>query len=349
MEGIPLSEEMVLKNLKEVIDPELNASVVDLGMVRNLKIQDGIVSFDFTLTTLKCPFRETLVNSTRKKIEGIPGVKEVRINLREMTEDDKRELFKERFQEETIPTNQIKHVVAIMSGKGGVGKSLVTSLLALSLQKAGKKVGILDADITGPSIPRLFGLKGFPEASESGIFPLSTREGLKVISMNFFLEEEGKPVIWRGPLITKAIQQFWSDVHWGDLDFLLVDLPPGTADAPLTVLQSIPVDGVILVTSPQELASVIVRKAAEMSRELGTPILGIVENMSYFTCPHCGKETSLFGTSHAQELANYLGVKILTRLPLSPTWAELADSGKSEEIPLDLFQPIREEILQKLG
>lgn len=349
MNELNITEEKILQTLKEVIDPELNSSIVDLGMIRNLKVEGGIVSFDFVLTTLKCPYKESLITLTKKKIEGIPGVKEIKVNLGEMTEEEKKELFKERFQEVTLATNQVKHVIAIMSGKGGVGKSLVTSLIALSLKRAGKNVGILDADITGPSIPKILGLKGFPQASEEGIFPLSTPEGLKVISMNFFLEDEGKPVIWRGPLITKAIQQFWSEVHWGDLDFLLVDLPPGTADAPLTVLQSIPVDGVILVTSPQELSSVIVRKAAEMARALGTPIMGIVENMSFFVCPHCQKETNLFGSSHTQDLANSLGVKILSRLPLDPGWAELADKGKVGEIPLDLFNSLRDEIFNKLG
>lgn len=348
MSEFQLNKEKVLEVLKEVMDPDLNASIVELGMIKNIKAEEGVVSLDFTLTTLDCPFKESLVNLTREKIAALPGVNEVKINLVQMSEEEKKRLLQGRFNVETSSFNQIKHVIAIISGKGGVGKSLVTSLLALSLLKAGKRVGILDADITGPSIPRIFGLKGFPEASELGITPLVTKEDIKVMSMNFFLEEEGRPVIWRGPLITKAIQQFWSDVLWGSLDYLLVDLPPGTADAPLTVLQSIPVNGVILVTSPQELASVIVHKAAEMSRALGTPILGIVENMSYFVCPHCGKESQLFGPSHTQELSDSLGAPILARLPIDARWAELADQGKTREIPLDLFQPVVQFILEKL-
>lgn len=349
MSQFELNDAKVLEALKEVIDPELNASIVELGMVKNLKIEAGIVSLDLTLTTLSCPYKESLVNLTREKIATLPGVNEVQVKLLQMSEEEKKKLFQDRLNVKTSSLNQIKHVIAIMSGKGGVGKSLVTSLLALSLSRAGKKVGILDADITGPSIPRIFGLKGFPEASDLGIIPLITREGVKVMSMNFFLEEEGRPVIWRGPLITKAIQQFWSDVLWESLDYLLVDLPPGTADAPLTVLQSIPVDGVILVTSPQELASVIVHKAGEMSRTMGTPILGIVENMSYFVCPHCGKESELFGPSHTPELARSLGAPILARLPIDPRWAELADQGKTEEIPLGLFQPLVQFISEKLA
>jgi len=348
LSGFSLNEEKALEALKEVIDPELNASIVELGMVKNLKVEEGIVSLDLVLTTLACPFKESLLNLAREKIAALPGVKDIKLNLLQMSEEEKKKLFGARLEKETGSFNQIKHVIAILSGKGGVGKSLATALLALSLARAGKKVGILDADVTGPSIPRLFGLRGLPDATELGIHPHITQENIKVISMNLFLQEEGQPVIWRGPLITKAIQQFWSEVFWGELDYLLVDLPPGTADAPLTVFQSLPVDGVILITSPQELASMIVHKAAEMSRALGTPVLGIVENMSYFACPHCGKESELFGPSHAQKLAGLLGVPLLARIPVDPRWAELADQGEVGEIPLVLFQPITDFIRERL-
>ena len=207
--------------------------------------------------------------------------------------------------------NDIAHVVAVLSGKGGVGKSSVAALLAVALRRREKRVGVLDADITGPSIPMMFGLHKQPAMSPLGILPVETETGIKVMSINLLLQSEDQAVIWRGPLISNVIKQFWRDVVWGRLDYLVVDLPPGTSDASLTVMQSIPLSGVVLVTSPQDLAGMVVRKAAQMAQKMGAPIVGLVENMSYVTCPDCGKEIQVFGPSQAMQTATRLGVPLL--------------------------------------
>lgn len=230
--------------------------------------------------------------------------------------------------------NHIKNVVAVMSGKGGVGKSFVTGLLASALAREGYQVGVLDADITGPSIPMLFGLHGPVTTGNEGVQPLVSRSGIKVISMNFLLSSEDQPVVWRGPLISKAIKQLWGDVMWGELDYLLVDLPPGTSDATLTIMQSLPVKGIVMVTMPQSLATLIVRKAVNMSKSIGVPIAGIVENMAYFFLPETGKRYNIFGFSHATEVAETAGAPILARLPIDPSIAEFCDDGRVEEVNL---------------
>lgn len=225
----------------------------------------------------------------------------------------------------------IGKVIAVMSGKGGVGKSTVTALLAVALRRAGKRVGVLDADITGPSIPRLFGLHDRPGMGPDGlIVPVATESGIHVISINLLLQDEDQPVIWRGPLIASAIKQFFNEVAWGQLDYLLVDLPPGTGDAPLTVLQSLPLDGIVLVTSPQLLAQMIVRKAQHMAESLNVPILGLVENFGTYTCPHCGQESSPFGDGKAEQMAAAAGVPLLGKLPIDPAVAQAGDDGAIE-------------------
>src|SRR5436309_13285342 len=225
----------------------------------------------------------------------------------------------------------IKQVIAVMSGKGGVGKSLVTGLLAVSLRRQGMSVGVLDGDITGPSIARMFGTKGQPNKSASGgIDPLMSRGGIKVMSMNMFLENESDPVVWRGPMISSAIKQFYSDVDWGQLDYLLVDLPPGTSDAPMTVLQSLPVDGIIIVSSPQMLATMVVMKCINMVRQLKGIIVGVVENMAYFVTPD-GEQYEIFGPSNGPELVNMTGAPLLAQLPIDPPLTTLCDAGRVEE------------------
>jgi Mrp family chromosome partitioning ATPase len=230
--------------------------------------------------------------------------------------------------------NQIKKVIAVMSGKGGVGKSFVTGLLASALAREGYQVGVLDADITGPSIPMLFGLHGPVGAGSAGIQPLESGLGVKIISMNFLLSSEDQPVIWRGPLISRAIKQLWGDVMWGNLDFLLIDLPPGTSDATLTIMQSLPVNGLVLVTTPQGLASLIVRKTVHMAQRIGVPIAGVVENMAYFICPTCGERNFIFGESHAKEVSETARAPLLSQLPIDPQIAALCDIGKIEEVNL---------------
>ena len=232
-----------------------------------------------------------------------------------------------------------------MSGKGGVGKSLVAGLLAVALRRSGCQVGMLDADITGPSIPKMFFPNGArPRPARSAILPAETRTGIQVMSINLLLQNEDDAVIWRGPLISGAIKQFWGDVLWGDLDYLIVDLPPGTSDASLTVMQSLPVSGVVLVTSPQDLAGMVVRKAAQMVGQVGVPILGLVENMSYFVCPDTGKQHEIFGPSHAEEMAAQLGMPLLGRLPIDPKIAALCDAGQIEFYGAEAFQPIADQI-----
>ncbi|MCC8141267.1 MAG: Mrp/NBP35 family ATP-binding protein [Lachnospiraceae bacterium] len=241
-------------------------------------------------------------------------------------------------QEQLNACSSVKKVIAVISGKGGVGKSFVTASLATALRKQGYEVGIMDADITGPSIPKMYGLHGPASGSELGVYPIETDDGVKVMSVNLLIEDEEAPVVWRGPVIAGTVKQFWTDVVWGDLDFLLVDMPPGTGDVPLTVFQSIPVDGVIIVTSPQDLVRMIVTKAYKMAELMDIPVLGIVENYSYLECPECGTKIPIFGESHIDEIAENLGVEVLGKMPLDPAYAEIADAGlfgKADNLYLD--------------
>ena len=227
--------------------------------------------------------------------------------------------------------NDIRHVIAVMSGKGGVGKSSVAALLGVKLAKEGYKVGLLDADITGPSIPKMFGVHSRAETFEFGILPAKTPLGIEVMSLNLLLDHEDDPVIWRGPLIAGTVRQFWTDVVWGDLDYLVVDLPPGTGDAPLTVMQSLPLNGVVIVSSPQDLAVMVVKKAIKMASIMKVPVLGLIENMSYAICPKCGEILRLFGPSKGEEVAKATGIPYLGALPLDPKLAELCDQGQVEQ------------------
>lgn len=226
--------------------------------------------------------------------------------------------------------SSIKKTIGVMSGKGGVGKSLVTSLMAVLLSRRGHKVGILDADITGPSIPKAFGLIGHADGDGEYIYPVTTKTGIDVMSINLLLESDTDPVVWRGPVIAGAVKQFYTEVVWKDIDFLLVDMPPGTGDVPLTVFQSIPLDGIIVVTSPQELVSMIVEKAVKMANMMHVPIMGVVENMSYAVCPDCGKEIKVFGESHIDSICRQYGLALLGRLPIDPKTAKACDSGLIE-------------------
>lgn len=230
--------------------------------------------------------------------------------------------------------SRIRKVIGIVSGKGGVGKSLVTSSLAVAVRRQGKQTAILDADITGPSIPKVFGLHTKAVATDDGIQPVKTKTGISVMSINLLLDGEATPVIWRGPLIAGIVKQFWTDVIWQDVDVLFVDMPPGTGDVPLTVFQSLPVDGIIIVTSPQELVSMIVEKAVKMAEQMNVPVLGLVENMSYFACPDNGKKYQIFGESHIDDIAKKYGLDVLARLPIEPSIAKACDTGNIESIEL---------------
>ena len=233
------------------------------------------------------------------------------------------------------PVNQystVKHVVAVMSGKGGVGKSMTTALLATAIAKLGYKVGILDADITGPSIPKSFGIHERAMGSNEGILPAVTQNGIKLMSLNLLTEHETDPVVWRGPVIAGVVKQFWTDVYWGDVDYLFVDMPPGTGDVPLTVFQSLPVDGIVVVTSPQDLVSMIVTKALNMANLMNVPVLGLIENYSYFQCPDCGKRIEIFGKSHIQQVALENHLPVLAQVPINPALAEAVDEGRVEQV-----------------
>lgn len=231
--------------------------------------------------------------------------------------------------------SHIKKVIGVVSGKGGVGKSMVTSSLAVMMQRRGFRTAILDADITGPSIPKMFGITGRAQGNELGIDPRLTANGTEVMSVNLLLEHTDDPVVWRGPVIAGTVKQFWSDVVWGEVDYMFIDMPPGTGDVPLTVFQSIPVDGIVIVTSPQDLVSMIVRKACKMAQLMNIPIIGVVENMSYLVCPDCGKQIDIFGKSKLEEVAKETGLSILGRMPIDPNLAQLCDEGKIEQMPVE--------------
>jgi len=323
----------VMNALKKVMDPELGRSVVDLNMVRDLSVSGGTVAFTLALTIPECPLRDQIAEDSRNAVQALPGVQEVQVTLGAMTEEERRAVLGTNEQPGlAAANNQINRVIAVMSGKGGVGKSLVTGLLATALKRAGQRVGILDADITGPSIPKLFGVHGPPKGSETGIEPVQSRTGIKMMSINFLLPDEGEAVIWRGPMISGAIKQFWGDVQWGVLDTLLVDLPPGTSDAALTVMQSLPISGILMVTTPQSLANMIVRKAVKMAQAVKVPILGVIENMGGFVAPDTGKRYDIFGPSHADEAATLAGAPVLARIPIDPQVAALCDAGRIEEV-----------------
>ena len=236
---------------------------------------------------------------------------------------------------ELNPNAKVKKVIAVVSGKGGVGKSTVTSMLAVAMARKGKRVGVLDADITGPSAPTAFGVNECQGANEDGIFPALTKGGIQVMSINLLLDNPYDPVVWRGPVIAGAVKQFWTDVIWEDVDYMFVDMPPGTGDVPLTVFQSLPIDGIVIVTSPQDLVSMIVAKAVKMANMMHIPVLGFVENYSYLQCPDCGKKIKVFGESHLDEIAQGFGLPVLARLPIDPAVAEAYDNGLMETVNTD--------------
>jgi Mrp family chromosome partitioning ATPase len=330
----------VYQALEKVLDPALERSLVDLGMIEDVEIDGNRVTVYFAPDTLACPLLDGMVQQIEQAARQVNGVETVDVQMVEPVEG-------KTFDRGDLPSGQIEHlnhakrVIAVMSGKGGVGKSLVASLLAVSLRKIGQRVGILDADITGPSIPKMFfNHRPALEYTARAMLPLTSKTGIQVMSINFLLEQEDQPVVWRGPLVGRAIQQFWTDVLWGSLDTLVVDLPPGTSDAPLTVLQSLPMSGVVLVTSPQDLAGLVVRKAANMARQIAVPILGVIENMSYFTAPDTGKRYEVFGPSHAEAIAAAIKVPLLAQLPLDPSIAIRCDQGEVEDCQLDDFKAV---------
>jgi len=349
-----ITAEQIRKVLEGVKHPELHRDLVELRMIRDIAVSERRTAITIALPFMNVPIREEIVESVRSAVSALDGAGEVAVELTEMTAPERQrfmELPKQQQQRGMAEhLNDIRHVIAVMSGKGGVGKSLVGSLLAVALRREGKRVGILDADITGPSIPKMFFPNGArPGSSPLGLLPAETEMGIKVMSINLLLPSEDQAVIWRGPLISGAIKQFWGDVFWGDLDYLIVDLPPGTSDASLTVMQSLPLSGVVLVSSPQALAGMVVRKAAQMAQHLAVPILGLVENMSYAVCPRCGEQMEVFGPSRAGTLAAQLGIPLLGRIPLDPQLSIRCDAGEVEGYPAETFASIAEEITSRVS
>lgn len=342
-----VTEEEIRNALRTVMDPELGRNLVDLGMVRQIRVEDGQVDVTLALTTMACPLKNRIVDDIKSAIRGLDGALITNVQLTEMTEAERAKALGHHEEKHGAAEafNEIGRVIAVMSGKGGVGKSSVASLLAVNLRKRGEKVGLLDADITGPSIPRMFGVR-MASMSPLGLVPAVTSSGIKVISINLLLRDEDSPIIWRGPLISGAIKQFWGDVLWEKLDTLVIDLPPGTSDATLTVMQSMPLSGVLLVTSPQDLAGMVVRKAAHMAQQLSIPIIGLIENMSYVLCPDCGRRIDVFGSSKADETARALGVPLLGRIPLDPELASHCDDGLIERYSGEVFDPIASRVVE---
>jgi Mrp family chromosome partitioning ATPase len=328
------SEEQIRESLDGVIVPGTTGSLAKFNLVRRVAVSDGKVNISLVSATMDLGVQGWLNDRVSDAVRSLPGVVDVETSFEESSCKD---------------VNEIGCVIAVMSGKGGVGKSLVAGLAALSLTQRGREVGILDADITGPSIPKMFGIMSRPVGGEAGILPVLSRTGIKIMSTNLLLPHEDDAVIWRGPLIGKAITEFWEAVLWGRLDYLIVDLPPGTADAPLTVMQSLPLSGIIIVFSPQQLTAMVVRKAVRMARDsMHVPILGVVENMSYLVLPGTGEKLDLFGKSRADEMAKAAGAPLLAQIPVDPELARLCDDGDIEHCNSDLTNALADALIEAL-
>ena len=326
------TEEQIRKSLNQILIPGTTGSLVKFNLVRRVAVSDDKANISLASTALNPEIQDWLSATVPEVVKRLPGVVDAEISFEEAGCKD---------------INEIGSVIAVMSGKGGVGKSLVAGLVAHSLVQRGYDVGILDADITGPSIPMMFGITARPAGSETGILPVLSRTGIKIMSTNLLLPREDDAVIWRGPLIGKVITQYWEDVLWGKLDYLIVDLPPGTADAPLTVMQSLPLSGVIVVFTPQQLTAMVVRKAVRMAREsMHIPILGVVENMSYLVLPETGKKLDVFGESRAGEMAKAAGAPLLAQIPIDPELARLCDEGEIEQYSSDLTEAFADALTQ---
>jgi len=323
------TQEEVLKNLETALVPGVMRSLVKMNLVRNVSVTDDKVDVTLASAALASGVQEWLKDKIKDATSSLTGVNEVNVSFVDGKPKD---------------LNQISSVVAVMSGKGGVGKSLVASLTAVALKRQGYEVGVLDADITGSSIPKMFGINTRPAGSDSGILPVSSKSGIEVMSMNLLLPSEDDAVIWRGPLIGRAITQFWEEVLWGKLDYLIVDLPPGTADAPLTVMQTLPISGVLIVFTPQGLTTMIVRKAISMAQKMGKPILGVIENMSYLYVPEIDKRIELFGKSRGEEMARAASAPLLGQLPIDPELAKLCDEGNIERYDAEMVTKLGESL-----
>lgn len=329
-----ITEEEIEGIIDQVFLPDTKRSILDMNLLRGVEIKDSNMKISLSNAALSDDVRDQLRNELQDKLRGMDGINMVGVDFEES---------------KPVDINQIGKVIAIMSGKGGVGKSLVTGLLALAMSRQGKTVGILDADITGPSIPKMFGVNTRPSGVDTSIMPAVSQTGIEIMSMNLLLPSEDEAVIWRGPLIAKCIKQFWEDVLWGKLDYLMIDLPPGTADVPLTVMQSMPLAGGIIVFTPQDLTAMIVRKAANMARQMNVPILGVVENMSYFLIPDSGKRVEIFGHSNGGKMASTCNAPFLGQIPLDPEIANLCDKGEIETYESEIFNEFQESVTRVIN
>ena len=328
------TKEQVLENLETILVPGVERSIVQMGLVREVITSDKGANITLASTGLIPGARNWIKVKTKEAVKALPGIDEVQVEYSEAAAKD---------------LNRITHILAVMSGKGGVGKSLVSALIAMALRRKGYEVGILDADITGPSIPKMFGLNLPPGGNENGMLPVMSKSGIEIMSINLLLPSEDAAVIWRGPLIGKTIKQFGEDVLWGKLDYLIVDLPPGTADAPLTLMQSFPISGVIVVFTSQNLVEMIVRKAVNMAREMEKRVVGVVENMSYLYVPELDKKIEVFGKSRGKEIADAVDAPLLGQLPINPEIAKLCDEGDIESFDNDLVSDMGESLIQALA
>jgi len=328
-----VTEGQVRESLNEVLVPGIKRSIVMLNMVRQVTVSNQSINITLASTALTEAAQDWLRNKAKMVVAKLPDVEQVDVDF---------------IGVKPAELNQIQYVIAVMSGKGGVGKSLVASLTAVALKRQGSEVGILDADITGPSIPKMLGISERPSGSDTGILPVLSRSGMEVMSFNLLLPQEDDAVIWRGPLISKAITQFWEDVVWGKLDYLIVDLPPGTADASLTVMQTLPISGVIIVFTPQDLTAMIVRKALNMAKKMGKPILGVIENMSYLSIPEVDRRIELFGRSRGDDMAQAAEAPLLGQLPIDPELARLCDEGNIERYNSDAFTRFSQALVRAL-
>jgi ATP-binding protein involved in chromosome partitioning len=311
--------DQVLSSLKKVVDPELHKDIVSMGMVKDLTITGGKIAFNLELTTPACPFNADIEQDVRNAIASL-GVQDLELKVTARVMEGRAVSM-----DELLPG--VKNIVAIASGKGGVGKTTVSVNLALALAKIGAKVGLLDADIYGPSIPLMLGIKETPEVTNNKIQPIVT-EGVKVISMGFFYEQSQQAGIYRGPIVSGIVKQFLTDVNWGELDYLIIDLPPGTGDAPLTLAQTIPITGILIVTTPQEVAMNVAVKAIGMFNKLNVPIVGVIENMSHLNCPQCGQDLNIFGKGGGQRVSDKFNIPFIGDIPLYPQIMEGSDTGK---------------------
>ena len=315
-----VTQEAVLAALSKIQDPDLHRDIVSLGFVQNIKIDDSTLALDIVLTTPACPVKDQMREEATRLLSAIPGISTVKINMTSNVTQGRSQV-----RENYIP--QVKNTIAVSSGKGGVGKTTVSVNLAVALAQSGATVGLLDADVYGPNVPLMMGVKHAQEGTSENKIKPAERYGVKIMSIGFFVPED-QPIVWRGPMIHGAIQQFLRDVEWGELDYLIVDLPPGTGDAQLSIAQLVPMTGAVIVTTPQEVALLDSRKGLEMFKKVNVPLLGIVENMSYFVCPHCSKTTEIFSRGGGEKAAEKLDVPFLGAVPIDPAIRQGGDEGR---------------------